>query len=58
MREFEINKIFLFHWNGAVCLLVQIPVSYRGAEVKLIGALGLFSSGWYVYYQDFFLNLI
>lgn len=38
MREFEINKIALFQWNRAICLLEQYPVSYRGVEVKLITA--------------------
>lgn len=41
MREFEINKIFLVQWNGAICLLAQNPVNYRGIEVKLIGAFHL-----------------
>lgn len=38
MREFEINKITLFQWNRAICLLEQNSVSYRGVEVKLISA--------------------
>lgn len=30
MRVFEMNKIFLFQWNGAICLLAQNLLNYRG----------------------------
>jgi len=62
MREFEINKKFSFQWNGAICLLAQNPISYRGIEVKLIGAFHLLWDcsllGGMFTTRMFFLNLI